>query len=696
MAEAALKKMDINSILKNKDVILSMVVILSIALIIIPLPTYILDIALSLNLTMAIMILLIVMYVPQTLDFSVFPSLLLITTIFRLSLNVSSTRLILLNGTEGISSAGKVIQAFGEFVVGGNYVVGGVIFAILVLINIRVITSGATRISEVAARFTLDAMPGKQMSIDADLNAGTITEDEAKERREAIRREADFFGAMDGASKFVSGDAQAGLLITFINIIGGFIIGALQGMPLLEALKTYTILTIGDGLVAQIPSITISLATGILVSRAASKESLGAEIGGQFLGYPRATGIAAFTLTMFSLIPGLPKLPFMILAIAAGFAAYFSDKLLGKVSKDIQKDEDEKSKKLKKQQDVVDTLPPIDIIELEVGYGLISIVDTSQNGELIERIKSLRKQFALEAGFVIPSVRIRDNLQLKPNEYAILIKGNSIAKGEVMTNHYLAMNPGTVTEEVPGIKTVEPAFGLPAIWIKDSVRERAQVAGYTVVDITTVVVTHITEVIKDHCYELLTRQEIQNILDSAKSNYPKLVEELIPNLLSIGKVQKIFQNLLREQIPIRDIQTILETLADYASITKETDILTEYVRQALFRTITKLFVGEDNILRIATISPQLEDMIANAIHRTEHGAFLTLDPVIANKIIRKVNQLSEKFQILGAQTIILTAPITRYHLRVLLEKYIKRVNVLSHNEIVPSTNIESVGVIDEK
>ncbi len=693
MAQAETNAFDFKNIFKNKDVLVSLVVVLSIALIIIPLPTGILDLTLSINLTFAIVILLITMYTPQSLDFSVFPSLLLITTIFRLALNISSTRLILLNGTQGTDAAGKVIQAFGEFVVGGNYVVGGVIFAILVLINIKVITSGSTRISEVAARFTLDAMPGKQMSIDADLNAGIITEEEARERREQIRREADFFGAMDGATKFVSGDAMAGLIITVINILGGFAIGALKGMPLLEALKTYTVLTIGDGLVSQIPAITISLATGILVSRAASKESLGGEIGSQIFGYPKALSIASITLTFFSLIPGLPKLPFMILAVAAGTGAYFADKIIDKKKiEEIQKEEEEAKKA--HPVETIETIPPVDLIELEVGYGLIPLVDPKQDGELIERIKSLRKQFALDMGFVIPSVRIRDNLQLKPNEYAILIKGNIITKSEVLPGHYLAMDPGTVTEEIPGIKTLEPAFGLPALWIKEDAKERAQVAGYTVVDITTVIVTHLTEILKDHCYELLTRQEVQNIIDSVKNNYPKLIEELIPNILSLGQVQKVLQNLLREQVPIRDMQTILETLADYGVITKEIDILTEYVRQSLFRTITAQYVGEDNILRVATLAPNIEDAISNAIQRTEHGAFLSLEPATANSIISKVNKVSEKFQILGAPVVILTAPIVRFHLRTLLEKYVRRVTVLSHNEIVPNISIESVGVID--
>ena len=692
MAEANPKAFSMKSLMRNKDIFLSFVVLISIALIMIPLPTGVLDIALSMNLTMAIVIILITMYTPESLDFSIYPSILLITTIYRLALNVSSTRLILLNGTQGTDAAGRVIQAFGEFVVGGNYVVGAVIFTILVIINLKVITAGSTRISEVAARFTLDAMPGKQMSIDADLNAGLITDEEAKERRERIRREADFFGAMDGATKFVSGDAKAGLLITIINILGGFAIGALKGMPLLEALKTYTILTIGDGLVSQIPALTISLATGILVSRAASKESLGDEIASQIFGYPKALSIASITLTAFALIPGLPKLPFLVLAIIAGTGAYFTDKILAK-KKVEEKKEEEKAKEISKPE-TIETLPPLDLIEVEVGYGLIPLVDPKQNGELIERIKSLRKQFALEMGFIIPSIRIRDNLQLKPNEYAILIKGNTIAKSEVMINHLLAMNPGTVEEEIPGIKTLEPAFGLPALWIKEDMKERAQVAGYTVVDITTVIITHLTEVLKDNCYELLTRQEVQNIIDNTKDNFPKLIEELIPNILSVGQIQKVLQNLLREQIPIRDLQTILETLADYGAITKEIDILTEYVRQALYRTITKLFVSEGNILRVATLSPNLEDTISNAIQRTEHGAFLTIDPQTANKLVTEVNNLTEKFTLLGSPVVILTAPIVRYHLRTLLEKYIRRINVVSHNEIDPSVNVESIGTIE--
>ncbi len=694
MARAdTLGKFDIKSLLLRKDVFLSLTVLAALALMMIPLPPVFLDFALSFNITIAILILLITMYVPETLDFSVYPSLLMITTLFRLSLNIASTRLILLHGTEGTSAAGKVIQSFGEFVIGGNYVVGAVIFSLLVLINIKVITSGANRIAEVAARFTLDAMPGKQMSIDADLNAGLITEEEARERREKIRREADFFGAMDGAAKFVSGDAKAGLLITLINIIGGFAIGALKGMPLLDCLKTYTILTIGDGLVSQIPAIVISTATGILVSRAASISNLGEEIGSQIIGYPKALSIAAMALTLFSLIPGLPKIPFMTVAIIAYLGAYFSDRMQAK--KEIEKKIKEAEKKKEEAPaETAESLPPLDLIELEVGYGLIPLVDKKQNGELLDRIKSMRRQFALEMGFVIPPIHIRDNLQLKPNEYAILIKGNTVAKAEVMIDHYLAMNPGTVEEEIPGIKTIEPAFGLPALWIKEEHKERAQIAGYTVVDVTTVIVTHLTEVIKDYAHEILTRQEVQNILDAAKKHYPKLIEELVPNILTVGKIQKVLQNLLREQIPIRDIQTILETLADYGTITKDVDILTEYVRQALFRTITNLFVAEDGKLHVVTLSPQLEDAISNAIQRTEHGAFLSLDPQTANRIISKTKEYVEKFNILNLPPIILTAPIIRYHLRELLEKYIHRINVLSHNEIVPTTEIESIGVIE--
>ncbi len=694
MAQAGtLRKFDFKEMLLRKDVVLSLGVLMALALMMIPLPPIFLDFSLSFNITFAILILLITMYTPETLDFSVFPSLLLITTLFRLSLNIASTRLILLHGTEGTSVAGKVIQAFGEFVVGGNYVVGAVIFSLLVIINIKVITAGANRIAEVAARFTLDAMPGKQMSIDADLNAGLITEEEARERREKIRREADFFGAMDGAAKFVSNDAKAGLIITLINIIGGFTIGALKGMPIMESLKTYTILTIGDGLVSQIPAIIISTATGILVSRSASTMNLGEEISSQIIGYPKALSIAAIALTLFSLVPGLPKIPFMGIALIAALGAFYADKL--KIKKKIEEEIKEKEKAKKEvPAETAESLPPLDLIEFEVGYGLIPLVDKKQNGELLDRIKSLRRQFALEMGFVIPPIHIRDNLQLKPNEYAILIKGNVVAKAEVMIGHYLAMNPGTVEEEIKGIKTIEPAFGLPALWIKEEDKERAQIAGYTVVDVTTVIATHLTEVIKDYAHEILSRQEVQNILDAAKKHYPKLIEELVPNILTVGKIQKVLQNLLREQIPIRDIQTILETLADYGSITKDVDILTEYVRQALFRTITNLFIAEDGKLHVATLSPKFEDAISNAIQRTEHGAFLTLDPQIANQIITKTKEMVEKFNILNLPPIILTAPIVRFHLRELLEKYIHRINVLSHNEIIPTTEIESIGVIE--
>ena len=498
---------------------------------------------------------------------------------------------------------------------------------------------------------------------------------------------------MDGAAKFVSNDAKAGLIITLINIIGGFTIGALKGMPLMESLKTYTILTIGDGLVSQIPAIIISTATGILVSRSASTMNLGEEIGSQIIGYPKALSIAAIALTIFSLIPGLPKIPFMAIALLTATGAYFSDKIAAKKKIEEKIKEEEKAKK-ETPSETAESLPPLDLIELEVGYGLIPYVDKKQNGELLDRIKSLRRQFALEMGFVIPPIHIRDNLQLKPNEYSILIKGNVVAKAEVMIGHYLAMNPGTVEEEIKGIKTIEPAFGLPAIWIKEEDKERAQIAGYTVVDITTVIATHLTEIIKDYAHEILTRQEVQNILDAAKKHYPKLVEELVPNILSVGKIQKVLQNLLREQIPIRDIQTILETLADYGSVTKDIDILTEYVRQALFRTITNLFVADDGKLHVATLSPKFEDAISNAIQRTEHGAFLTIDPQTANQIISKTREMVEKFNVLNLPPVILTVPIVRYHLRELLEKYIHRINVISHNEIIPTTEIESIGVIE--
>ncbi len=566
------------------DFILGAGVVAIIAVMILPLPTPLLDLLLTFNITLGIVVLLTAMYTLKPLDFSVFPSLLLIVTLFRLSLNVASTRLILLRGEAGLDAAGQVIKAFGNFVVGGNYVVGLIIFTILVLINFVVITRGAGRIAEVAARFTLDAMPGKQMAIDADLNAGLIEENEAKSRRADIAREADFYGSMDGASKFVRGDAIAGIVITLINIIGGLIIGVLQqGMDLVTAAETYTILTVGDGLVTQIPALIISTAAGIIVSRAGSERQMSRDFGIELSRNPKTLTMAGGIIFLFGLLPGLPKVSFMALGgIVAliGFSATRQKKIVAE--KKIKLAEEEAAVKLVGPERV-EALLPLDLLELEVGYGLIPLVDEEQNGDLLERIRSIRRQFALEMGFIVPPLRVRDNLQLKPGEYSVLIKGIEIARVELMLNHLLAMDPGDTKTKIDGIETKEPAFNLPALWIPENKNEEAQFAGYTVVDLSSVIATHLTELIRTYAHELLSRQDVQKLIDNVAQTNSKLVEELIPDQLNVGQVQKVLQNLLAERVSIRDLLTILETLADYSALSKDPDLLTEYARQKLSR-----------------------------------------------------------------------------------------------------------------
>ncbi len=554
----------------RSDVLVAFGLVLILMLMILPVPPILLDIFLSMNITIGLLILIITLYTQRALDFAIFPSILLITTLFRLSLNVASTRLILLHGDEGPSAAGSVIQSFGQFVVGGNYVVGVVIFIILVLINFMVITKGAGRVAEVAARFTLDAMPGKQMAIDADLNAGLISDDEARSRRKEISAESDFYGAMDGASKFVKGDAIAGIIITLINIGAGFIIGVMQkGMPMADAAANYTILTVGDGLVGQIPALIISTGAGIMVTRTAGGGDFGSEMQRQFTIHPRALWVVSGILLSFALIPGLPQLPFFLLSIIVAGIAWRVQKSHDQQQEETNLEEAPAPKLLEEEN--YEQMLSVDLLEMEVGYGLIPLVDTAQNGELLPRIKSIRRQFTLDMGFIVPPVHIKDNLQLKPNEYAIVLKGVKIGGGELLPGHFLAMNPGTATEVIKGVETVEPAFNLPAVWISEDKKERAQISGYTVVDNTTVVATHLSELIKTHGHELLGRQETQNLLDNLGKEYPKLVEELVPALLSLGVVMRVLQNLLREGVSIRDLRTILETLADWAPVVQDPD-----------------------------------------------------------------------------------------------------------------------------
>ncbi|MCK5009710.1 MAG: flagellar biosynthesis protein FlhA, partial [Deltaproteobacteria bacterium] len=647
---------------RNSDVMMAVGMVGILVIMIIPIPTICMDIFLSFNITLSVVVLLVAMYTLKPLDFSVFPSLLLVATLFRLSLNVASTRLILLHGNEGITAAGQVIKAFGSFVVGGNYVVGLVVFLILVIINFVVITKGATRIAEVAARFTLDAMPGKQMSIDADLNAGIITDAEARMRRSDISREADFYGAMDGASKFVRGDAIAGIVITLVNILGGLIIGVLQqGMSLSAAAQNYTLLTIGDGLVSQIPALVVSTAAGIVVTRAASEAHLGNEMIDQLTKHPRAITIASAVIVFFGFVPGLPTLPFIMLGSLAGGVAYttFKSKRAVMTKREEEREEGKKGKGVEQ----VEALLPLDLLELEVGYGLIPLVDTEQGGELLERVKSIRRQLALDMGVIVPPMHIRDNLQLKPNQYSIIIKGVEIAGGELMPGYCLAMNPGDVKAEIEGIPTKEPAFGIPALWVGEKDKEKAQIAGYTVVDLSTVIATHISEVLKIHAYELLGRQEVQALVDNLAIERPKVIEELIPNLLSLGAIQKVLQNLLREQVSIRDLLTIVETLADYAPITKNTDILTEYVRQRLARSISKQYETPEGEIALVTLDGEIEELVSNAVQHTEHESYLSLEPAVAQKILSQINGAVEKFTSMNYQPIVLCTPGVRPHLK---------------------------------
>ena len=659
---------------------------------IIPLPPMILDFLLALNITLAITILLIAMYTVKPLDFFIFPPLLLVTTLFRLSLNVASTRLILLHGNEGPQAAGKVIKSFGSFVVGGNYVVGMIIFIILVIVNFVVITKGATRIAEVAARFTLDAMPGKQMGIDADLNAGLIDEDEAKARRLLIAREAEFHGSMDGAAKFVRGDAIAGIIICVINILGGFIIGVFQQkMSVIDAAQNYTLLTVGDGLVSQIPALTISTAAGIVVSRAASEGTMGKDFGKQFLNYPKAIYFSALTVFIFGLIPGLPHIPFIFLSIIIAGSVF----LIGGRKEELRIKEIEEKKKetVEEGPEPVEHLLIIDPLELEVGYGLISLVDREQGGKFLDRVRSIRRQFALEIGMVIPPIHIRDNLQLNSSEYQILLKGVKIAGAELMMNHYLAMDPGDVVRKIEGVETMEPAFNIPAIWIPEGKKEEAKLAGYTVVDDATVMATHLTEILRKHASELLGRQEVQNLLDNISKSYPKAVEELVPNLLSLGAVQKVLQNLLRERISIRDLLTIVEALADSATLTKDPDLLTEYVRNRLSRSFISPYIGEDGYLKLITMTQDVEDILLKGIQTAEHGSYLSIDPKVADSIITSIKEETEKVMSRNLQPILLTSPVIRRHLKKMVEYFVPSLMVLSQSELLSDIGFKSIGEV---
>jgi len=680
----------------NTDVFMGFAVMAILMVMIIPLPTMLLDLLLSFNITFSLIILLVGMYILKPLDLSSFPSLLLLATLFRLSLNVASTRLILLHGSEGPQAAGKVIMAFGNFVVGGNYVVGCIVFIILVVINFMVITKGAGRIAEVAARFTLDAMPGKQMAIDADLNAGLIDEAEARKRRDVISREAEYYGAMDGANKFVRGDAIAGIIITFVNILAGLAIGVFQkGMNFSDAAHTYTLLTVGDGLVSQVPALIISTAAGIIVSRAGAENSLGMEIGSQLLVQPRAIMVAAVILFGFGLVPGLPTIPFWILSVTAGFVAYLvfqTQKAKREEEREVALQQVEKAEE--KPQESFKPLPPIDVLALEVGYGLIPLVDVEQDGELLERIKSIRRQIAQEVGIVVPSIHIQDNMKLKPGAYSILLKGIEVARGDLMINHLMAMNPGDADASIKGVATREPTYGLEAFWIKPGVRDDASAKGYTVVDLATIMTTHLADVIRRHARELVGRQEVQKMLDTLKASHPKVVEELVPNLLSLGGVVRVIQNLLLEQVPVRDLLTIMEALADWAPTYKKVDILTEYVRQALARTITSYYQTSEGKLYVLTLDQRVEKKVAESLQQTDQGAFLAIDPAYAKSIMDDLTVKLGDYKNLGVQPLLVCSAQIRSHFKKLADRFVPGLAVLSYDEIVSSAKIQIVGTVE--
>ncbi|MBP7233161.1 MAG: flagellar biosynthesis protein FlhA [Syntrophaceae bacterium] len=676
---------------KSSSAMIAMGVIAILMVMIIPIPSFLLDVLLSFSLAISIIILLMSMYVLKPLQFSVFPSILLMVTLLRLSLNVASTRLILLHGSEGTLAAGHVIQAFGTFVVGGNYVVGLVVFMVLVLINFVVITKGATRVAEVSARFTLDAMPGKQMSIDADLNAGLISDTDARRRRAEIEQESNFYGAMDGASKFVRGDAVAGILIVLINIIGGLIIGVLQmGMPVVQAAQNYTLLTVGDGLVTQVPALIVSTAAGLLVTRTAASTELGDEVKSQVFTQPRAIATAAILLFAFALIPGMPKISFLLVSAIIGFAAWRVVKSIAR-----QKVEEETlEKEAPAAAETVDVIAPLDAMGLEVGYALIPMVDAAQGGELLQRIKTLRRQLATEMGFIMPAIHIRDNLKLKPDEYNVLLKGVEVAHGSVMMGHHLVISADDRDLRIKGIPTKEPAFGLPAVWVTDRDKDAMMAKGHVVVDPATVITTHLTELTKTYADELMGRQEVQSLVDNLEQLYPRVIKELVPKIVPINLLHRVLQRLLRERISIRDLLTIIETMGEYVAMTKNADILTGYVRQALGRAITKQYQDRDGNITVMIMSPDIEDKINRSISHTEHESFVSPDPNLVKKMVTSLQKMINTFSASGMQPIVLCSPNTRIHFRKILEKFYPNLVILAHNEIAREANVKSLGMVE--
>lgn len=674
----------IQMIQKSGEVLVAISMIALLGVMLIPLPAFLLDLLLSLSIAFSVVILITSVYIQKPLDFSVFPSLLLITTLYRLSLNVASTKLILLKGSEGVGAVSDVISSFGNFVVGGNYAVGFIVFLILVIVNFVVITKGSGRIAEVAARFTLDAMPGKQMAIDADLNAGLIDENEARTRRSIISQEADFYGSMDGASKFVRGDAIAGLVITAINIISGLIIGTLQkGMPIIEAAKTYTILTVGDGLVSQIPALLVSTAAGLVVSRTGKETDLGKDIMQLFIN-PKSLLTAAGVLFVFGLIPNLPHLPFLLISAIAGGLVYFIHKF-DREDPAVEEETIEHSS----DEPQIESFLEVEPLTLEIGYALIPFVE-EQSGELLKKVKVIRRQLAKELGFIVPPIHIKDNLQLRPNEYSFLIRGIDIAKNEVMTGHWLAVvTEGTEkAEKIDGIPTKEPAFGLSAYWIEEKDIEKAQATGYMVVDPPNAIATHLTELIRSHAWEILKRTEVQNLLDIISKTYPKLIDELIPTHMTLGGVQRVLQNLLKERVPINDLVAILETLLDYSSSVKDIDMLTEYARQALSRYISRQYMTQDGNIPVMSLAPEFESKITHIVESGE-----AINPDIIRKLLKGIEKITSTKKLKGVQPIVLCSFQVRRFLRKIMEKFIPSVVVLSNAEIHPSVNLFTLGMI---
>ncbi|WP_047981256.1 flagellar biosynthesis protein FlhA [Ornithinibacillus contaminans] len=676
--------------MKARDLSVLIAVILVVVMLVIPLPGWLLSVFILINIILALIVLLVSMNTQEPLQFSVFPTLLLLLTLFRLALNVSTTRSILSE-----ADAGGVVDTFGSFVIGDNPLVGFVVFIILVIINFLVITKGSERVSEVAARFSLDAMPGKQMSIDADLNAGLISEQEAKERRKKVENEADFHGSMDGASKFVKGDAIAGIIILLINIIFGLIIGMVQmGFSFQEAIDTFMRLTVGDGLVSQIPALLISTATGIVVTRSsATGNNLGSDVSAQLFQYPKLLFIAAGTIFLLGLTPINFFLTTTIALILALGAYYMLQKQKEPEVKDEEVDDQTEGSAMKTQENVISLLS-MDPIEFEFGYSLIPLVDAKQGGDLLDRVIMIRRQLAIELGIVIPVVRIRDNIQLSPNEYRLKIKGNEVASGEILLDHYLAMTPDMDNDLIDGIETTEPAFGLPAKWISEENKDDAELSGYTVVDPPSVVSTHITEVIKRHAHTLLGRQETKELVDHLKENYPILVEELTPDPLGIGDIQKVLAKLLRENVSVRNLPIIFETLADFSKLTNDPEILGEYVRQALSSQITKQYANADNSLKVVTVSGKVEKMIAESVQQTEHGNYLALEPDSQQAIVKSINEEVEKLTLQEENTVILCSPAIRMYLKQLLDRFLPQVVVLSYNELEPTVQVQSVGVVN--